>query len=1099
MPERLPPSSGLHFPLTTSFQGLTEFLAASTTQAQVFEVFLTSVVPALGAVSGTVLLVDGTRLNVVAAWQKVPEDRTIWQDGPLDAPVPAADVLRSGQALFYEHAGALLNAYPEIELITGGRVFVASAVLPMFRDGRPLGSLVLDFREPHAFSAEERDVLRLMAAHCGMALGRVQHLETARQTPGDSFDAFVAFAERALLATDIGVLAQDAVQVLQATLGDVSVGYFVPDNGAWTPRVLSNSLSPQGVEELESALLTGIPEDELTMGSQGAVFLPSWDTGQSMNSASGVHHVRAFYPCLVADVPVGLLALGREETAPWTAREQAVFRTVGSNLNAALERTEAARRLQHQRMELSALSWALEGFAKMTLDLTQEIDPRSLIRRAQDVVLSVLPDSCALYYEQGGDRWKNTVQTGTVRHAALQALIDAGPRVGQTPSIDGPWTTRTALYLDESTGSSDAALLQHVEAAATLPVLMYGEPVGVFVACRFHASAWTGTEKTVLETVVRSLGIAMERARDVAQLNHERAALDAFARFTHSVGTETDLMTLAQQATVALRARFPEASVGYYEPDGELWKARTWTDDVPDELVARLTAGLPAETPMIAEVLRAQRTVFTEAWHAVHRQIEHTEEYTAVANSPLIVNGTVRGVLSVGVKHTDAWHERDQAVIQAIEAGLNLALDRAEQARLFEEEREALVAFMTFTERVGDESNVWALVRHAAKLLQETRAVDVIYLERGPEAFTAQVWSESVPSDVLQNAQHGYPLDQPNLARAERERQLVFEDDWSADEQLVPESVMYRAAAFQPFFQGEVMSSVLVMVSRQAQHWSERDQGIFRAVGRSLDLALKRAEQTQTLALQTQLLKVQHDQLATHSQELSVANEELSAFAHSASHDLRTPVRHVTAFTGLARKALATTPNVQASQYLDRVQHAAERMTALIDAMLILSNAVSTEPRSQQVDLNGLVQQAQRDVQLEYPHQVVSWRLQPLPSLLGDPDMLQQVVTNFISNAVKYSKTREVTQIGVWAEEREDEWAIFVQDNGVGFNPKYQTRLFGVFQRLHSQKDFEGTGVGLATVRRIVLKHGGQVFAEGHVDEGATFGFTLPKRDLSQL
>ena len=1079
------------------FQDVTKVLNASTTQAQIFEVFLTSVVPALGAVSGAVLLVNGTRLNVMAAWQKVPEDRTIWQDGPLDAPVPAADVLRTGQALFYEHAGALLSAYPEIELITGGRVFVASAVLPMFLDGRPLGSLVLDFKEPHAFSAEEREVLRLMAAQCGTALGRAQHLEAARHTPGEALalDAFVAFAERSLVTTDIGVLAQDAVQVLQATLGDVDVGYFVPDNGAWTPRVLSDSLSPQGVEGLNSELLTGIPEDELTMRSQGAVFLPSWDAGQSGESDPGIHRAKAFYPCLVADVPVGVLALGRRGKASWAAREQAVFSAVGSSLNAALERTDAAHRLQHQSMELSALSWALEGFAEMTLDLTQEIDPRALIRRAQDVVLSVLPDSCALYYEPGGDRWKNTVQTGTVRHAELQALIDAGPRVGQTPSIDGPWTTRTALYMDESAWSSDAdaVLTQHVKSAATLPVLMYGEPVGVFVACRFHAAAWTGTEKTVLETVLRSLGIAMERARDVAQLNHERAALDAFARFTHSVGTETDLMTLAQQATVALRARFPEASVGYYEPDGELWKARTWTEDVPEEVVARLTAGLPAETPMIAEVVRAQRTVFTDAWHAEHRQIEHTEEYTAVANSPLIVNGTVRGVLSVGVKHTDAWHERDQAVIQAIEAGLNLALDRAEQARLFEEEREALVAFMTFTERVGDESDVWALVRHAAKLLQETRAVDVVYFERGPEAFMAEVWSEGFPPDVLQIARQGYPLDQPNLARAERERQLVFEDAWSADEQLVPESVMYRAAAFQPFFQGDVMSSVLVMASQQAQHWTERDQGIFRAVGRSLELALKRAEQTQTLALQTQLLKMQHDQLATHSQELSVANEELSAFAHSASHDLRTPVRHVTAFTALARKALASTPNAQASQYLDRVQHAAERMTALIDAMLILSKVVSRELKSQQVDLNVLLQQAQRDVQLEYPDQVVRWRIQPLPSLLGDPDMLQQVITNFISNAVKYSKTRDVTHVGVWAEERTDEWAIFVQDNGVGFDPKYQTRLFGVFQRLHSQKDFEGTGVGLATVRRIMLKHGGQVFAESRVDEGATFGFTLPK------
>lgn len=112
----------------------------------------------------------------------------------------------------------------------------------------------------------------------------------------------------------------------------------------------------------------------------------------------------------------------------------------------------------------------------------------------------------------------------------------------------------------------------------------------------------------------------------------------------------------------------------------------------------------------------------------------------------------------------------------------------------------------------------------------------------------------------------------------------------------------------------------------------------------------------------------------------------------------------------------------------------------------------------------------------------------------GDPEMLQQVMTNLLSNAVKYSKTRPETQIGIWAEEREGGWAIFVQDSSVGFNPRYASKLFGVFQRLHSEKDFKGTGVGLATVRRVVLKHGGQLFAESHVGEGATFGLTLPNR-----
>jgi len=169
-------------------------------------------------------------------------------------------------------------------------------------------------------------------------------------------------------------------------------------------------------------------------------------------------------------------------------------------------------------------------------------------------------------------------------------------------------------------------------------------------------------------------------------------------------------------------------------------------------------------------------------------------------------------------------------------------------------------------------------------------------------------------------------------------------------------------------------------------------------------------------------------------------------------------------------------------------------MSSMIDAMLSLSRSAAQDPRFQMVDLNALVVQAQRDVLLEFAQQRVQWEIQPLPQLVGDRDMLQQVMTNLLSNAVKYSSPRAVSEIRIRAEERATEWVISVQDNGVGFNPSYAQKLFGVFQRLHSERDFQGTGVGLATVRRIILKHGGRVFAQSSDDAGATFGFSLPRR-----
>lgn len=235
------------------------------------------------------------------------------------------------------------------------------------------------------------------------------------------------------------------------------------------------------------------------------------------------------------------------------------------------------------------------------------------------------------------------------------------------------------------------------------------------------------------------------------------------------------------------------------------------------------------------------------------------------------------------------------------------------------------------------------------------------------------------------------------------------------------------------------------------------------------------------------------ERVRERTQELSEANRELEAFTYSASHDLRSPVRHVLSFADLTRRAMAKAQPEKALQHVDVIQQSALRMNALIDGMLSLSRVGSQTLCAQVVDLDALVRQGQQDVRLEFPERPVRWELGDLPPVWGDPPMLQQVMTNLMSNAVKYSSTREVSHVKVWVETREHEWMVSVQDNGVGFDANYAEKLFGVFQRLHPQREIEGVGVGLAIVRRILMKHRGRVFAESSGDGGATFRFTLPK------
>lgn|GEM_PF-4866502 len=235
-------------------------------------------------------------------------------------------------------------------------------------------------------------------------------------------------------------------------------------------------------------------------------------------------------------------------------------------------------------------------------------------------------------------------------------------------------------------------------------------------------------------------------------------------------------------------------------------------------------------------------------------------------------------------------------------------------------------------------------------------------------------------------------------------------------------------------------------------------------------------------------------QLRQRTRALERANQELEAFASSVSHDLRTPVRHISTYLALTRRALGGQANGKVDQYLSVAEEAAKRMDTVIHALLTLSRTSMTPLRLGPVSLAALVEQTRQDLEPDVMDRDVRWDVAALPTVLGDAELLRQVLMNVLSNAVKYTRQRETAVIQVWAEDTPDAWAVFVRDNGAGFDPQDQRRLFEMFQRLHHTQDFPGMGVGLANVRRIVERHGGRVWADGKPGEGATFGFTLPKR-----
>jgi PAS domain S-box-containing protein len=267
---------------------------------------------------------------------------------------------------------------------------------------------------------------------------------------------------------------------------------------------------------------------------------------------------------------------------------------------------------------------------------------------------------------------------------------------------------------------------------------------------------------------------------------------------------------------------------------------------------------------------------------------------------------------------------------------------------------------------------------------------------------------------------------------------------------------------------------------------SRRLQGVFAAARDMTEL--KRFEHT------LRQNEVQRERDARHAKELGAVNEELEAFSYSVSHDLRAPLRHIHGYVEMLRAATEGQLSPKATHYLKTITDASVEMGELIDDLLDFSRVGRVDVARAPVDLNELVKTVIGGLEMATRHRAIVWDVAPLPEVAGDAALLKQVFTNLIDNALKYSRTRDPATIAIGcAGDELGRAVLFVRDNGVGFDMQYAHKLFGVFQRLHRPEEFEGTGIGLATVRRIVGRHGGRTWAQGALNQGATFSFTLER------
>ena len=498
-------------------------------------------------------------------------------------------------------------------------------------------------------------------------------------------------------------------------------------------------------------------------------------------------------------------------------------------------------------------------------------------------------------------------------------------------------------------------------------------------------------------------------------------------------------------------------------------------------------AGLPLDTPLFAAALKSGEADFVDDWFA---QVPGSNEpFRTTGVYPIVIGGEVRAFLSIWLKISGIWQERDRAIVRAVGRSLNLALERAAATEELRRQRAELLARTQALEAFASLTRDLTLQAEEVTLVHRAQEVALSLLPQGcalyyrPEGAQWRVISQigSLNAPALQAAiDAGLPYETThNLLLPWQTRQPYYQAQYDRSTDNLEELTgKIGATAALPVLVAGQPVGVFVVALFGHRTWTPADRSSLEAVVGSLSLAKEGAQSV--LALRAR------------SAELERSNSELEQFAYVASHDLQEPLRTVTSFAQLLVGKYRGQLDPKADVYLGMISDGTARMSRLLQDLLTFSRVATSAQPMQVVPTGDVVAAVLSDLQDQLSRTGASVSTLALPRVWGDTTQLRQLFQNLIGNALKFSAPGRPPEVHLSAQRDGAHWRFSLSDNGIGIAPAFFERIFTIFQRLHSREEYEGSGIGLAITRKIVERHGGEIWLESQPGQGTTFYFTLP-------